>query len=209
MVEAFMASGLVKSAAVAAGIALAACVPALARDAAVHVLNVVLPDGQVEQVRYRGAVPPHLVVVPVEQAVPVGFAASPFAALERVSALMDRQMDAMMQQAAALSRVTPALLTGGLPAGVSGSTYVATFSSDGACTRSTQITYAPGMARPQEVSQVTGSCAAGPMTQGPALMRAPVAPAGRAAPLTTLARDDQGGAKPVLRDALWRVDADQ
>jgi hypothetical protein len=177
-----------KSASLAAGIALAALGPAMARDASVHVLNVVLPDGQVEQVSYRGASPPHFVVVPVEDAVPVGIADSPFAEFERMSAMMDRQMGAMMQQAAALSRVTPALLAQ-MPSGASGTTYVVPFSSDGARMRSTQITCAPGMARPQEVSNVSGECAAGPVRH--------------AAPLTTLARANET-AHAELQDAVWR-----
>jgi len=160
----------------------------------VHVLNVVLPNGQVEQVSYRGAEPPRFVLVPV------GFAASPFAELDRMSAMMDRQMAAIMQQAAALSRVTPALLTG-TPAGASGTTYIATFSSDGACTQSTRITYAPGMAKPQEISNMSGDCGAAPGEQAPELTRLP---AGRSAPLTTLARADETTAQPELQEAVWR-----
>jgi hypothetical protein len=197
-----MAFGLVKSAALAAGLVAAVSVPGLARDLSVHVLNVVLPDGQVEQLAYRGAVPPHVVVVPM------GFAASPFAAFDRMSAMMDRQMDAMMRQAALLSGMTPALLTG-MPAGGNGATYVASFSSDGACTRSTQITYSPGMARPQEVTNVSGACAAGPMQRAPEMIRGPAGPSHQAAPLTTLARDDENSAEPVLRDGVWREYVDK
>ena len=196
-----MASGFVQSAALAAalvtGVTLAASVPAQARDTSVHVLNVVLPDGHVAQVSYRGAMPPHVVVVPVAAA------AAPFAEFDRLSAMMDRQVDAMMQQAAALSRGTPALLAG-MPAGASGTTYMATYSSDGACTRSTQITYAPGMARPQEISNVTGDCGAAPSGNAPTMIRVPASPTRRSKPLTTLARADQSAAEPTLQEAVWR-----
>jgi hypothetical protein len=190
-----MVSGLFKSAVFAAGVALA--VPAIAHDAAMHVVNLVLPDGQIEQVSYHGDVPPRFV------AVPVGFAASPFADFERMSAMMDRQMDAMMQQAAALSRLTPAMLTG-MQVGAPGTTFVATFSSDGTCTRSTQITYAPGMARPQQVSNVSGDCVAGQRQRAPEVISTPTVKSRHTAPLTTLARADGTPAQAILRDAVWR-----
>jgi hypothetical protein len=189
-----MVSGLLKSAVFAAGVALA--VPAIAHDAAMHVVNLVLPDGQIEQVSYRGDVPPRFV------AVPVGFAASPFADFERMSAMMDRQIDAMMQQAAALSRLTPMLT--GMQVGAPGTTFVATFSSNGTCTRSTQITFAPGMAQPQEVSSVSGDCVAGQRQRSPQVISTATVKSRHTAPLTTLARADGTPAQAILRDAVWR-----
>src|SRR5688500_371057 len=77
---------------------------------AVKVLKVALPDGRIGLVRYRGEVPPLrlaqdrrvLVLVPVR---PV---ADPFAAFDAMFADMDRQMDAMLRQAASLAARAPA-----------------------------------------------------------------------------------------------------
>jgi hypothetical protein len=64
---------------------------AVAGSSDVHVMNVLLPDGRVQQIRYTGDVPPTIVMAPVE---------SPFAAMDRMMAAMQQRMNAMMQLAA-------------------------------------------------------------------------------------------------------------
>jgi hypothetical protein len=61
-----------------------------------HVSTVRLPNGQVEQVRYTGDVPPTVTLAP--DVAPTAYVlASPFAMLERMSADMDRQAAALFQ----------------------------------------------------------------------------------------------------------------
>lgn len=149
--------------------------PALAGDAQTHILNVQLPDGSVEQIRYTGDVAPQIVVAPAPFvfAAP-GFAFGPsFAELRRISAILDQQAAAMIRQAAAM----PMMISGGmegLPPGAHGYSMIATSSGDGVCMRSTQITYRSGDAKPEVVSHTSGSC--GP-AQGPSVPAEVNAPA--------------------------------
>ena len=76
-----------------------------------HVMNVQLPDGHVQQIRYTGDVPPTIVLTPVE---------SPFAMMDRMMADMNRRMNAMMHLAA-------------MP--------VAAAPGSGVCMRSIQVSY--------------------------------------------------------------------
>lgn len=141
---------------------------ALAADR-VHVLNVALPDGSVRQIRYTGDVAPRVVLVPVARTVPVlpaGFGDdSPFAMLDRMSAMMDAQADAMMHQAALLSRVVPAgpatldrAALAELPKGATSYSFTSYSSSNGGCSQSVQMTsFGTGQA-PKVVRQSSGDC---------------------------------------------------
>src|SRR4051812_33127031 len=75
-----------------------------ARD--VHVLRVAMPDGSVQQVRYTGDVAPTLVFVPVRRiaAAPAAIddMLAPLAGFDRMFAEMDREIDAMLRQAASM-----------------------------------------------------------------------------------------------------------
>ena len=62
-----------------------------------HMMNVTTPDGSTIQVAYAGDVAPRVAVVPAS-------AADPFVGMDRISAMMDAQMQAMMRQAAAMDR---------------------------------------------------------------------------------------------------------
>ena len=72
-----------------------------------HILTVRLPDGSIEQIRYLGERPPqiHWTQDPAPLFSP-GFEPvdmnAPFAALDRMSAEMDREADALLNQAARL-----------------------------------------------------------------------------------------------------------
>lgn len=158
---------------------------------AVHVMTIQLPGGGVGQIQYTGNVPPRVYVsdAPVST---VGFAPmpslfgsdSPFAAFERISADMDRQMESILQRAAALSslpitgpiaappQVTEAALRS-LPPGTQSFTYVSTLSGNGVCTRSVEVTAAGNGAAPRVVSHTSGNCAAQPEAGASGIVTAP------------------------------------
>jgi hypothetical protein len=185
----------------AAVLAIGTVTPALAQDGQVHVLLVQLPGGGVEQIRYTGDVPPRVVLVP--RSVPV-MVADPFAALERVSAMMDQQAMAMMRQAAAMASA-PAGMLPGLPPGASGYSFASTMSGNGVCTRRISITYSGGDAAPKMVSSTSGDCGSGHGSGAPTGVTVPV-PAVRSVPNTIEARaaDPAPDGGPVQQVALNR-----
>lgn len=69
---------------------------ALAGSPETHVLTLRLPDGQMEQVRYEGNVPPTVILAPDKMAAS-SEPADPFAMLEQISARMDRQAEALFR----------------------------------------------------------------------------------------------------------------
>lgn len=128
-----------------------------------HVLTVRLPDGQVEQVRYVGDVPPTLIVLPeaVSASIDPGF---PFGMLDQISAAMDRQ-------AAAWFRTVNAQIA----AGGDGSGSIVAGSGSGVCLRSVQISYSGDQA-PRVVSRTSGDCAAAGDTAAPVALPHGTAP---------------------------------
>lgn len=86
----------------AATLALLGAGVAEAATARLHTMQVDAPDGRVVQVQYTGDVAPHVQFVPADEETPAGMPmmADPFAQLQRMSAMMDAQMQAMMQRAA-------------------------------------------------------------------------------------------------------------
>ncbi|TFI56434.1 hypothetical protein E2493_20195 [Sphingomonas parva] len=172
-------AALALTGAVAAAPALAGGAPAAARPEAVKLLKVALPDGRVGLVRYTGEVPPQVVLVPVRQV------ADPFAAFEAMFADMDRQMDAMMRQAAALAARTPAVdprrvtMAGAapgaaLPANTISRSFVSFSNGGKVCSRSTLVTAGPD-GKPQVRESQEGDC------EGLAAPAAPNTPAKPAA----------------------------
>jgi len=148
----------------AAIVAAASVVPARADGAKTHIMTIQLPNGAVERIRYTGDVAPQVVPAPAPVAFAMpGFmpasAMAEFAALQRMSDAMDAQEAVMLRQAAELPRLTQAGFAN-LPAGATGYSMVSTFSSNGACTRTTQVTYRGDGLAPQTVSNVSGDCAA-------------------------------------------------
>lgn len=141
---------------------------ALAAGPAIHEMTVQGPGGAVAHVRYTGSVAPNVTFVqgPVDPfAVSFWGAPSPFAELDRITALMDRQMAQMMYQARMLepqsvgSPLNQAALTG-TPAGSASYSFVSTTSGNGFCMRTTQITSSPNGGKPKVVSQTSGNCGA-------------------------------------------------
>jgi hypothetical protein len=156
----------------------------------VHVVQVALPDGSVRQIRYTADVAPRVILVPIAAVPPAADPfgdGSPFAMLDRVSAMMDAQAGAMMRQAALFSQ---AQAPTGVPEGVTRYSYTAFSSTGGGCTRSVQMTsFAPGQPL-KVVRQSAGDCrgamrapvpAAAPAAPGP-VAAAPIIPARYVAP---------------------------
>jgi hypothetical protein len=194
-----------------------ACVtPALAQDGQPHVMLVRLPDGSVRQIQYMGDVPPRVVFVPAPMAGAPLFAAdgpdSPFAAMQRMSAIMDRQAEMMMRQVAAMQAAAadaPTDEPSGIaadanPAGARVYSMSSVIGAGGVCMRSVQITW-NGDAKPQLVSHSSGDCGpAGAPANGavnPGEVNAPrLAPAAPAARTIEVKAGQTGpdGARPAL-----------
>jgi hypothetical protein len=180
----------------------AAASPARAQNSQIHTLLVQLPSGQIERVEYTGAVAPRIVVAPVAlQMMPLavlpGFDWQPFAALERVSAMMDAQAAAMLRQAA----TAPATMQASLPAGTAAgqASFVASFSSNGVCSRSMQITYLGDGSKPRMVSHSSGNCGSAAAPSAPAQVNAPAQ--------TPMPRTIEAQTTPVgapLEQVAWR-----
>lgn len=149
---------------VLAGVAVAGLAGlAFAAAPKLHEMTVLAPDGAVAHIRYSGDVAPKVTFVQANPAA-VSFwtAPSPFAELDRITALMDRQMAQMMYQArlveqqAAGDPLSAAMLKD-MPAGSSSYSFVSTSAGNGFCMRTTQITSSPN-GKPKVVSQTSGNC---------------------------------------------------
>ena len=155
--------------------------PALAADktATPHEMTIRLPGGAVERIQYIGDVAPRIVVQsePFDAAWPNAamFWATPsFAALDRFSAEMNRQMDVLFRQAQALA-LSPLPDSGGatetalrsLPPGTSSYTFTSTFTGKGVCTQSLQVTTSANGGKPQVVSSKSGDCGPKSDSAGP------------------------------------------
>jgi hypothetical protein len=138
---------------------------ASAETADTHVMTVRLPNGMIGQIHYTGDVLPQVVVAPGPVAVE-----SPFAVLDRMTAMMDRQAEAMMRTINAMMAQsfpsTTEAAFGAVPAGAH------------VCMRSVQITYT-GHGQPQVVSQASGDCGSSGSTAAPVQLQTPSAPAHR------------------------------
>jgi hypothetical protein len=154
-----------------AGVAvLAVAGAAIAASEKMHVMSVRLPDGSIEQVHYSGDVAPKIVMVPAAPVSPISFFESafgpdsPFATMDRISAQMEAQTDAMMRQAATLATqgasghaVTPASMAN-MPAGSFHYTMVSTTSGSQGCTQTVQITSTGQGQQPRVINTSSGDC---------------------------------------------------
>ncbi|QJU57597.1 hypothetical protein HL653_07165 [Sphingomonas sp. AP4-R1] len=135
-----------------------------------HTMNVTMPDGSIARIHYAGDVAPRIVMQPV--AAPVALIAQeqddPFLALDRISAMMDAQADAMFAQAHAAAATQAAAAPGvtrtadthavAAPQGGVSYSYVSSTSANGGCTQSYRMTsFAPNEAPKVETSQ-SGDC---------------------------------------------------
>ena len=156
---------------------------ALAHDP-YHEMTVRLPDGRIEHIRYSGDQRPVIRFEPAAPATPVAWAdtdaVSPFAEMERISAAMDRQMDAMMRMMGA-----PAFDTGpqqmlnvdmqNLPKGVQGYSFTSVTANGKTC--STAIRYlGDGSSQPKVEKASSGDCYAVAKPSAPLKVRSAPAP---------------------------------
>ncbi len=162
---------------------------AMAQGPAVHVVTIALPGGGVEEIHYTGDVAPQIVFAPGPSGIsawapmPAMFGPnSPFAAMERISAEMDRQAAGLLRQAEMLANepgygVGPLgeAAFGNLPAGSRGYSFIATMSGNGVCSRSMTITSQGNGAAPRVVTRNSGDC--GSAAGGAGSVAAPMAPA--------------------------------
>jgi len=139
-----------------------------------HEMTLRLPDGSIEQIRYAGNQAPQirlegptpLLAANAARLDPIGDLAAdpwrlegPFIALDRLSAALDQQAEALLQDAAGAGPggLAPVEVSR-LPPGVQGFSVVSTRSGDGVCTRSIQYR-ASGEGRPPQVTtRASGQC---------------------------------------------------
>jgi len=190
----------VRTAIIAASASLALAGAALAaQDAGQEkggTMLVALPDGTVQHIDYPGTAAPRLVLVPV--AAPADLfdaafgAASPFAEMDRISAMMEAQSRAMFRQAAAMQARMPTdsgkgvVMTNaqGQPVGVMHYSVVSSTTSADGCTRTVSYSSdgANAAGEPRMIRTSSGSCgSADPAIGKPAAPPSPVTPT-RAAP---------------------------
>ena len=187
---------------------------AAARDVNTHVMTVQLPGGGVAEIRYTGDIPPQVVLSPIPAALGALMPfdaffgpASPFAALDRISAAMDREVASLMRQAEILAN-TPAfapnqrieMALGNLPPGTESYSMVSTWSDNGVCTQSVEITSPANGGKPRVVSHSSGNCGSAPGSTG--VIRTPTMPTPTHPPdiLETHGTPAYGG---LVREAAW------
>ena len=134
---------------------------AVAASRDTHTMNVPLPDGSTARVEYVGNVAPKVTVVPA----PV----SPFGLFDRSMFDMHRQIDAMMREVDAMTRMPVAgapnlnvAAYGNAPEGTQSITVVSTSNGAKTCTRTTEVTSQGAGKQPKVVTNVTGDCGAAP-----------------------------------------------
>jgi hypothetical protein len=134
---------------------------AVAASRDTHTMNVPLPDGSTARVEYVGNVAPKVTVVPA----PV----SPFGLFDRSMFDMHRQIDAMMREVDAMTRMPVAGASnlivaayGNAPEGTQSITVVSTSNGAKTCTRTTEVTSQGAGKPPKVVTNVSGDCGAAP-----------------------------------------------
>lgn len=139
----------------------------------VHQITIQLPGGGIETIQYAGDVAPRVTVgqAPLGAAWPgmIPFGPDPaFASLERLSAEMDRQMDALFRQAEAMARAplpdNQALFDASLhnaPPGSASYSWISTSNGSNFCARMTEITTSSNGGKPNVVTRSSGNCGAG------------------------------------------------
>jgi hypothetical protein len=190
---------------------------AAARDLNTHVLTVEVPGGGVAEIRYTGDVPPQVVFSPapatLSASTPLGAffgSASPFAELARISAAMDRETASLIRQAEQLARApafggTPPIEAGlrSLPPGTTSYTMVSTWSGNGVCSQSVEITSPVNGGKPRVVSHSAGNCGSAPSSVDS--IGTPTVPAPTPRPDMLETRVHGNPPYPELvREAAWR-----
>jgi hypothetical protein len=169
-----------------------------AASATLHTMKVAAPDGSVVQVRYSGDVAPRVEVMPADAAIDAAMPADmpvmadPFAGMERISAIMDAQVSAMMQRAAlmqqqaaqmqqhavangAVSGAPGLTVVGDMPQGMHVTYYSSSTDASG-CTRSVSYSSDGKGAAPKMTQAASDNCDAAARNPGavPAKAEKPV-----------------------------------
>jgi hypothetical protein len=146
---------------------------ALAGTSALHTMTVEMPGGGTAHIEYSGKVAPKVTFGTAPFAAGPFAAAffgpnSPFAAMDRISAAMNRQMDSLMQATWAAPMWAPnGLLQARLgnaplknaPKGAEQYSFVSTFGGNGNfCTRSMEMTSRGAGTKPHVVTHSSGNC---------------------------------------------------
>ncbi|WP_159980825.1 MULTISPECIES: hypothetical protein [unclassified Novosphingobium] len=171
----------------AAALALLGAGVAEAATARLHTMNVEAPDGSVVHVQYTGEVAPRVRVVPADAVTPADMPmmGDPFAHMDQISAMMDAQVNAMMQRAALMQQQAAA---NGNAAGAPGftaasdtpqgmqMTYYSTSTDANGCTRSVSYNSDGSGEAPKMTQAASDGCdAARPGSQAiPAKAEVPV-----------------------------------
>lgn len=188
-----------RKALIAGGVGIALAGAAFAADQAKYkVMTIALPDGSVQQIRYVGDTPPQVTLVaqPIAQPVDLFDAVfgpdSAFAEMQRVSAAMQAQSEAMMRQAAQAVQAPAGghgvTLTNaaGEPVGVAHFSYVSTSTDANGCTQTVSYSsdgQAAQAGQPNVVRTASDGCSAA-VKAGVTQTSAP-APAVKSAPAVT------------------------
>ncbi|WP_285020506.1 hypothetical protein [Novosphingobium sp. fls2-241-R2A-195] len=178
----------------AAVLALLGAGVAEAASAQLHTMKVDAPDGTVVHVQYTGDVAPKVQFVPADvmQQADMPVMADPFAHMDQISAMMDAQMNAMMQRAALMQQqaarmqqqvtaasadgaATPGLtMVGDMPKGAHVTYYSSSTDASG-CTRSVSYSSDGSGAQPKMTQAASDGCdaAKAPSQAIPAKAEAP------------------------------------
>jgi len=152
-----------------------------AKSLPTHTMTLQLPDGVVEQIHYRGDVPPLVSILPdagtLMSFTPGLWAVDPaasFAQLDQVASQIERDALTTLREASSIEVPTipgPAQLirmaSRQLPPGTKSFSFVETVSPSGVCTHSMEITHAGPDAKPQVVTHSSGDCSPQPTFSGP------------------------------------------
>lgn len=183
----------------AAVLALLGAGAAEAASTRLHTMKVDAPDGTVVHVQYTGDVAPKVQFVPadaqgqVAQQADMPVMADPFAHMDQISAMMDAQMNAMMQRAALMQQqaarmqqqvtaasadgaATPGLtMVGDMPKGAHVTYYSSSTDASG-CTRSVSYSSDGSGTQPKMTQAASDGCdaAKAPSQAIPAKAEAPV-----------------------------------
>jgi hypothetical protein len=160
-----------------------------------HVLLVPLPGGEIEQIRYKGNVPP-IVILPSDS-MNLRFAPGfPFDTLNRITQAMNHQAEVLFHDVNSLTALNASVfgtipILSGPPA-----------SGTGVCMRSIQITFTGTRQAPNVVSQSAGDC--GPAGSETVPATRPNAPADTSLPNLVLAKSTPADQHLVRAVGNWQ-----
>ena len=152
-----------------------------AATAAQKTMLVAFPDGSVQHIAYPENAAPRILVVQAPEPISLFSTGSPFAEMERISAMMDAQADAMLRQAAMMQEQVVAhgsdqpgkgiVMTNaqGQPVGVMHYSFTSSTTSADGCTRTVRYSSNGSSGdQPKLLRTSAGNCAEGAPAIGPA-----------------------------------------